>query len=226
MSHQTQAAEATSDSPTAGFQRDGYQVLRGVLPVSMCRFVSNYYMLLVANSFMSYNDGQVERGYAAYGVPMSETLLEMMRPAVARVAGHNLYPTYSYSRVYLNGAVLERHTDRPACEISCSVTIDYKSDQPWPFCLEDLNGATHEVAMEPGDALVYRGQDVPHWRNAFEGESQLQIFLHYVRQDGPHADLKFDRRPRLGAPEIEQSRRSHGNVAQRAQVLSPDPGGG
>ena len=203
---QTNQEETAPDS--ASFSRDGYQILRGLLPVSMCGFVSNYYRILVANGFMGYNDGQVERGYAAYGLPLSETLLEMLRPSVARVAGYALLPTYSYSRVYLKGADLKPHKDRPACEVSCSLTIDYEAADLWPFCLTARDGSQQAVALERGDGLVYSGPEVSHWREAFTGESQLQIFLHYVRADGPNAGLKFDRRPRLGAPQIEGQRRN------------------
>lgn len=206
-SHQIPIDQQAAIPGAASFQRDGYQILRGVLPLSMCSFVSNYYRLLVANGFMAYNDGQVERGYAGYGLPLSETLLEMLRPTVARAAGSRLLPTYSYSRVYLKGADLKPHTDRPACEVSCSLTVDYESADLWPFCLTTRQGQQQAAALERGDALVYSGPEITHWRETFEGESQLQIFLHYVRQDGRYADLKFDRRPRLGAPEIKGQRR-------------------
>lgn len=74
--------------------------------------------------------------------------------------------------------MLERHTDRNAREVSCSVTIDAKSDRPWPFCLQTKGGRQLEIAMEPGDALVYSGPEVAHWRDAFAGQLQTQIFLH------------------------------------------------
>lgn len=48
--------------------------------------------------------------------------------------------------------------------------------------------------------MIYKGLEVPHWREPFAGEQQLQLFLHYVRQDGPHASQRFDGRPHLGAP--------------------------
>jgi hypothetical protein len=45
--------------------------------------------------------------------------------------------------------------------------------------------------------LLYRGIECPHWREAFEGDRQVQVFLHYVDQKGPLADWKFDKRPVL-----------------------------
>jgi hypothetical protein len=52
----------------------------------------------------------------------------------------------------------------------------------------------------PGDALLYRGIDLFHWRDAYPGEALVQVFLHYVDRDGPHADRKFDGRPTLMRP--------------------------
>ena len=49
--------------------------------------------------------------------------------------------------------------------------------------------------------LVYRGCDVEHWREAFEGENCGQVFLHYNDASGENAEQnKYDRRPFLGLP--------------------------
>jgi hypothetical protein len=55
--------------------------------------------------------------------------------------------------------------------------------------------------------MIYKGLEVPHWREPLAGERQLQVFLHYVRQDGPHAVHRYDGRTRLGAPPSAPSRR-------------------
>jgi hypothetical protein len=39
--------------------------------------------------------------------------------------------------------------------------------------------------MNPGDAVVYRGIDCPHWREAFNGEFAAQVFMNYVDQMAP-----------------------------------------
>ena len=48
--------------------------------------------------------------------------------------------------------------------------------------------------LSPGDGLLYRGIDVFHWREPFQGNRLVQVFLHYVDRNGPHADQKFDGR--------------------------------
>jgi PKHD-type hydroxylase len=52
--------------------------------------------------------------------------------------------------------------------------------------------------MSAGDAMLYRGMNKVHWREPYkEGKWQAQVFLHYVDADGPHAEWKYDKRPKL-----------------------------
>ena len=53
--------------------------------------------------------------------------------------------------------------------------------------------------LSPGDCVIYRGCEVRHWREAFQGNHQAQAFIHYVDQDGPYARYRFDTRLMLGA---------------------------
>jgi hypothetical protein len=54
------------------------------------------------------------------------------------------------------------------------------------------------------EELRYRGIDLTHWREPYAGQSLVQVFLHYVDQDGPHKGEKFDRRAALGDPLVLQ----------------------
>ena len=54
--------------------------------------------------------------------------------------------------------------------------------------------------MQPGDAIIYRGCEVDHWREEFKGTMQSQVFFHYCDRNGPFKDAKFDCRPGLGYP--------------------------
>jgi hypothetical protein len=84
--------------------------------------------------------------------------------------------------------------------------LDFEGDV-WPIFMgnnEDKANAT-EVKMEIGDAVMYRGCDIYHWREAYkEGKWQAQVFLHYVDQNGPHAEWKYDKRESLGLSKTEQ----------------------
>jgi hypothetical protein len=55
-----------------------------------------------------------------------------------------------------------------------------------------------KVILQPGDMVIYRGCDIKHWRDPYDGNQQIQVFLHYVDVNGKYADHKFDKRPMLG----------------------------
>jgi hypothetical protein len=121
--------------------------------------------------------------------------LQDLLPHFEKACGKRLYPTYSYARLYKPGEELKKHKDRPACEISATVTLGFEGDV-WSIYM-----AGNKVDMQVGDAVLYKGMEVEHWREKYtEGQWQAQVFLHYVDADGPHADQKYDGRTSLGLP--------------------------
>ena len=60
-----------------------------------------------------------------------------------------------------------------------------------------------QIDLEPGDMLMYRGCQLEHWRDAFEGENCVQVFLHYNDASNPNSlDNIYDSRPFLGLPDM------------------------
>jgi hypothetical protein len=186
------------------FEKNGYVIVKHLLPRVMCDYISENIKVLEAHSYFSHGDGQVERALSAGSPFVCETLLDVMTPVLSRAVDCDLYPTYSFLRIYLKGANLERHLDRPSCEVSATVPLSYDSPYIWPLYVE-ANQKTIAVALEPGDALIYKGIELPHWRDTFEGERQVQVFLHYVKKNGNYSEYKFDQRPALGHQIIESS---------------------
>ncbi len=192
-------ASAPASSPAAQqFARDGYLICRQVIPAVLRDFIATEYQILY-NARRLKIDPQVGAGYSAFGVDAAESLMQMLLPFVEIQTGAKLWPTYSFGRIYAKGASLGRHTDRPSCEVSVSATIAQSGKESWPLNLVSLTGKKVAADLMPGDVLLYKGIEVTHWREPFEGETQLQLFLHYVRQDGPYAKYKYDMRPALGA---------------------------
>jgi hypothetical protein len=113
-------------------------------------------------------------------------------PEVSARIGETVLPTYTYARAYQKGAVLERHSDRGACEISLTLNLD--ADKVWPIYIEHPDHPKGFAAkLNPGDALLYLGCEAEHWRNKFTGTFCTQVFLHYVRSRGPYARCYFDK---------------------------------
>jgi hypothetical protein len=119
-------------------------------------------------------------------------LLVQKIPEVSKIVGEEVLPTYTYSRWQTKGHDLLRHRDRPSCEISLSVNL--KKDKDWDLWIQKPNGEEVNINLNPGDAVLYLGCQADHWRNKFEGEEHVQLFLHYVRADGPKAWAFFDKK--------------------------------
>ncbi|MDE2460140.1 MAG: SEC-C domain-containing protein, partial [Gammaproteobacteria bacterium] len=162
-----------------------------------------------------------------YADAYSETLLLELQPAMEQGTGLKLLPCYSFLRIYGPDAVLPRHVDRPSCEISASLTLGFKAEKPWPLCVQ-ADGADKPLALAPGDMLIYRGADVPHWREPFTGEWWVQTFLHYVDANGQYTDFKFDGRERIG-PFDKLTMQRHfqrpASVGRNDEMVVPAPDG-
>jgi hypothetical protein len=179
------------------FEENGYVILKQFVPLLMCDYISENIKVLEASSYFDYGDTQVEKAFSAAAPAITETLLDVMTPILSQAINCELYPTYSYLRIYVKGAELEKHQDRPSCEVSATLPLSYDSPSIWPLYIE-VGNKVIGVELEPGDALIYKGIEVPHWREAFEGERQVQVFLHYVKKHGDYSEFKFDKRPGLG----------------------------
>ena len=124
-------------------------------------------------------------------VPFLELLCEK-RNEVGNLVEESLLPTYSYCMVYSPESQLIRHLDRPACEIS--LTVHLGGDTKWPISIEKPNGEEVTLNLNVGDAVVYLGCTASHWREKFTGQYYSQVFLHYVRSNGPNSWAYFDKR--------------------------------
>ncbi len=137
------------------------------------------------------------------------TFLWGMTPAIARLTGEDLLPTYAYFRLYRQGDICRVHCDRYACEHSVSLTLAYADDLPWALELAttrddhprqraDEGFAPHEapegVAMMPGDAVLYQGVHHHHGRTVPNPNRwSAHLFLHWVSRGGAYAGEAFDK---------------------------------
>lgn len=198
--HETKPApsESRGDENEGSFETDGYAVARGLFDIDSLDVYATYALMLRDNDRFTRRKekcGFLDR----YADTLTESILLHLKPSMEKLTGLGLLPTYSYLRIYETGSVLARHKDRRACEISASLTIGYDAREPWPLWLES-RGRRRSVALGPGDMLVYKGREVPHWREPFGGGYWIQAFFHYVDADGPLASYKFDGRRGVGLP--------------------------
>ena len=147
-----------------------------------------------------FGDPQAPKDYSSYGDVLMETLLLQSTEKVKKYTDIDVFPNYSYFRLYEKGSILKKHKDRPSCEISTSIclgnnlsNLDY--DYVWPFFIND-----EPLNLNVGDMIIYRGCELEHYRDEFLGLNQAQVFLHYHNKKGPYYNESYDGREVLGTP--------------------------
>ncbi len=189
------------------FWERGYAVARDLLGAGQLAFTRAAMDASQTGDQMYHDTEVVPQGALNEYSPIgAELLLLQARPAIEALVGRALLPAYGFWRIYPSGSELTRHIDRNACEVSATLPIFADpADEAWPIHVRDLAGKTTSVALTPGEALVYQGCRVPHWREPLSGRVQYQVFLHYVLADGDRADHALDGRNALN---IDLARRA------------------
>jgi hypothetical protein len=208
------------------FNKNGYVVIKGFLDQNTATLFYSYCinkvkkidfkMMFAKDDYRSEWDGQFgdeqsPMSYSCYADDLMDTLLELSVPTIEKYVGLELSPTYSYWRFYQKDEVLERHRDRPSCEISATLCLGYnisnlsEGADSWPMFVEDKDNPTVglPIYLEPGDIIIYKGCEVDHWREKYEGLNHAQVFLHLNDQNGPYKNL-YDGRPLLCVPKKYQ----------------------
>jgi hypothetical protein len=196
------------------FKKNKYLIIKKVINLDIVNFVKDYLLLkekctkiLYENNKIPPNfsmlgtfmDLQVPNSFSIYGDLANEILLQKIKPVIEKNIEIELIETYSYARVYKKGDILKRHKDRDACDISATLNL---GGDLWPIYLEPsgkkgMKGV--KVNLKPGDMLIYKGCDLEHWREPFEKNKCVQVFLHYNKKGSKN---KYDGRAHLGLPAI------------------------
>jgi hypothetical protein len=208
------------------FKKNKYIIIKKAISEDLAKFCYDYFMMKrqVAKTmfetryisqfteyFGVWNDPQVPETYSHYSDIVMETLLVKLLPIMEKNTKLKLNPNYSYARIYKNGDVLKRHKDRFSCEISTTLNL---GGDPWPIFLSpnenvgipdekkittQSNSKGIKVNLNSGDMLIYKGNELEHWREKFQGENCAQVFLHYnnLKTKGAKENI-YDKRPHLG----------------------------
>jgi len=213
------------------FEKNGYLVIKNLWdaeelyhPVPEERGQMNWWGKKMDQFTHHEVEMQVEGSTSRYWHPQYRAIHSGIRMKLEEHLGRKLYNTYYYDRFYYPGQELTRHADRDACEISVTVHVSTNltgENADWPIWIKTpdtytdekktqvlVPGENRSVILQPGDGMVYKGCERPHWREAMpteyektwygkkkekEGLYYHQIFFHYVLQDGRRAECAWDR---------------------------------
>jgi len=200
---------------TGNYRDDGYLALPGFLPTDVTHAFLGTLKSDLTRAGVAFD--QLKRGsdllktdavevYGLQYTPMI-TFLWGMTPAVSKLVGRELRPTYCYFRMYRAGDICRIHSDRYACEHSLSLLLAASDDRPWPLEVGSRHIETPRqradadfgdepygsVAMRAGDAVLYQGVHRAHGRMMPNPNRwSAHLFLHWVDVDGPYAREAFE----------------------------------
>lgn len=177
------------------FEKNGYVVLTDAMSKDQCESLTKH-MFDLQQSGKLVNDDQCPLSDAVYGDPLFDNILEKFAKPIGDAVGRTLLPTYTYARIYRPGEILKKHKDRPACEISATLTLGFDAKPVWPIFFDEERETL--VSLDVGELAVYKGCEILHWRPSFKGQWHVQVFLHYVDANGPYKDEVYDNRSNLG----------------------------
>lgn len=186
------------------FQSHGITRIPNVLDASTCALLSNY-IRLKARTRRNIRKGTdpLSGVHREYADPLFETLLDQLTPTFEHATGLDLWPTLSFCYHYATGNALHPHKDRSSCEIVAGLCIGadpefVAQNGTWPLQIMGANN----LDLNFGDALVFRGHTMQHWRDVFAGKWFVSAILGYVDKNGPYAFQKFDQRKQLGLAHV------------------------
>jgi PKHD-type hydroxylase len=176
------------------FQDNRYVYLSNVITSDQAKTMSDSMFELYKNG-QTEKDDQCPLSDSVYNAPMLDELLHRLCAPLSKQLELELEPAYCYARIYRKGEVLEPHTDRPACEISGTMTLAHDAGSAiWPIFMgkDNTDNVGSQVKINVGDLLMYHGCELNHWRPEYKGEWQTQVFFHYVRKDGEYSEHAGD----------------------------------
>ncbi|MFF0753105.1 sulfotransferase [Streptomyces sp. NPDC004267] len=143
----------------------------------------DYYERLIATGSWPLGDAQVEGRYGWYNESLARFFHHQFAEVVGRLAGRPVRPSYAYVSAYRGGAVLDRHVDREQCEFTVSLLLGESGPGipgGWPLLLDGAHGRV-SLVQRPGEAVLFRGTRVPHWRPPLpDGSTHTSLLFHYV----------------------------------------------
>ena len=196
------------------FDRLGYKIVRNmcdpklmITPVPKLRGTMEYDPKTIDDTKYHHDDNeQVEGSIARYYHPFQRKAFTIVKKTIEDALIEKLYKTYYYDRFYFAGQDLPFHSDRAACEISVTIHCSTNLNEKWPIYIKSREGNIVGVDLNPGDGMIYKGVERPHWRLPMPGVKRNkirkilgmdelyyhQVFFHFVLANGMRSYYQGD----------------------------------
>ena len=211
------------------WEEQGYMVFRNLFSENLTELLSNHYEFMRSHQTLKHKQWGEGDTYERGGYVVYEAFLDVFSLFISEVLGSKYLPSFSYSRAYHKNSSLLRHVDRKGCEVAISIPLSVEENNPWPLYVSlDKNADGTPIHLNIGDALIYKGHEVFHWREPYKGKEQVQLFMFCVEEDGPNDAMKYDGRECLGldmkklrltGSEEERWEHSYSDMVQKFEMV-------
>lgn len=178
-------AKATRDF----FAREGFAELPNLLPPSQVAELGRYFQALAAEGFMALDLDRGCRRHVAHNHPVANFWHDQLNERVSQLVGRRTKPSYSFVSMYVAGGDLKWHTDRPPCEYTVTLLLDYapldeQARSRWALKVTGRDGYIHDLHQRIGDALIFKGRELSHCREVLQaGHRSASVLFHFVDAD-------------------------------------------
>lgn len=173
----------------AMFAREGFAMLPELLPGAHVAALGAYFQTLAREGYLERHDDRGTHRHIAHNHPVSDFWHDQLNARISHLVGRKTKPSYTYVSLYIEGGDLEWHTDRPPCEYTITILLDYaplREDgcSPWALKVRGRDGTVHEIHQRIGDALIFKGRELQHSRDALAaGHRSASLLFHFVDHD-------------------------------------------
>jgi hypothetical protein len=160
------------------FKKQGYIVINNLVDPKEVARLYDYTIQRVERGNL--DDGQVPGSPSFY---QDQEVVQLQKNCINAIQASiqlKLLNVFCYHRVYRTGAVLKAHKDSTRAEIPASINLGQKGE-PWDLWLLDYDENTRKIRLNPGDALIYHGSKLMHWREKLVNSDFVsQVMFHFV----------------------------------------------
>ncbi|MGV3526349.1 MAG: hypothetical protein ACO1RX_19170 [Candidatus Sericytochromatia bacterium] len=164
-----------------------YLILQALLPPLQVSALRSHIQSLTAQGFFMLGDAQVPQRGMIHNEPVLRFWQFQVAHLLQALIPGGVKASYAYLATYAPGATLHPHTDRAQCTWNLSLLLDSAPEQAranaWPLYLQ-TGTQTTRVQLGLGDAVLYPGARMPHWRETLPADQYVSLgLLHFVAPD-------------------------------------------
>jgi hypothetical protein len=166
--------------------RYDYALISQILNPIQIAALRQHFRELYSTGHLSTEDSVEVNRYFIHNNPFSRFLHVQIATWLNRLVPDPVAATYSFVSYYEKTG-MKSHTDQDLCAWNLSLMVDPEPEvEPaltWPLYVQ-MPEVLVEARLEPGDMILYKGIQYPHWRTPLPAGQRATVCLfHFIAQD-------------------------------------------